>query len=329
MLLSGRRSDPGDPGLEQIEQIEGEVANAMPLKISLREPIPQVSDHTRALFLQVCMCAACIYTYKRGVSRVSQSPLMFSELGQGFMLGPDNHGQMTTGVAWRLDKIGTRVAFERSIVALKKTLLSLAPIPAVQVAKQGANADLVSLIHSPSELIARTNVWGAFGGAEIEAGAVQRGCNPSQARAVAHAVRRRLTLVHGPPGTGKTRTAVEIVRTWVREGRTPVLVCADSNIAVDNLCLGCIQHMHPQHSVVRVGGENKVRPELQMFTIDMANPVWEHPSATVLHMGSSTTQHSATPLRTEAVPTNHRRKSYCAAIDCPSCRRLHRTRSVG
>lgn len=67
VLLSGRRSDPGDPGLEQIEQIEGEVANAMPLKISLREPIPQVSDHTRALFFQACTCAACIYTCKRGV----------------------------------------------------------------------------------------------------------------------------------------------------------------------------------------------------------------------------------------------------------------------
>ena len=60
----------------------------------------------------------------------------------------------------------------------------------------------------------------------------------SQAKAVAEATRRRLTLVHGPPGTGKTRTAVEIVRRWVMEGRTPVLVCADSNIAVDNLCSG-------------------------------------------------------------------------------------------
>ena len=59
VLLSGRRPAPGDPGLEQIEQIEGEVANAMPLKLALREPIPEVSDHTRALWLwRTRLCCA-------------------------------------------------------------------------------------------------------------------------------------------------------------------------------------------------------------------------------------------------------------------------------
>eukprot|EP01043_Picozoa_sp_COSAG02_P021088 COSAG02_NODE_1060_length_14866_cov_3.131916_12_plen_168_part_00 len=159
-------------------------------------------------------------------------------------------------------------------MALKKMMLTVAPKQGEQVAKQGANAELVSLIHAPSELLARTNVWGAFGGEKIEAEALQRGCNPSQASAIAHAVRRRLTLVHGPPGTGKTRTAVEIIRTWVRERRTPVLVSADSNIAVDNLCLGCMESEDlPYGSVVRVGSIDKVRPELRTVTIDMANTV--------------------------------------------------------
>ena len=43
--------------------------------------------------------------------------------------------------------------------------------------------------------------------------------------------------VQGPPGTGKTRTLVEIVRRSVTAGQS-VLVCADSNQAVDNLAVG-------------------------------------------------------------------------------------------
>ncbi len=46
-----------------------------------------------------------------------------------------------------------------------------------------------------------------------------------------------LFCVHGPPGTGKTRTLVEVVRRAVDAGER-VLVCADSNQAVDNLLVG-------------------------------------------------------------------------------------------
>lgn len=43
--------------------------------------------------------------------------------------------------------------------------------------------------------------------------------------------------IHGPPGTGKTRTLVEVVRRSVEAGED-VLVCADSNQAIDNLVVG-------------------------------------------------------------------------------------------
>lgn len=46
-----------------------------------------------------------------------------------------------------------------------------------------------------------------------------------------------LFCIHGPPGTGKTRTLVEIVRRAVDAGEE-VLVCADSNQAVDNILIG-------------------------------------------------------------------------------------------
>lgn len=43
--------------------------------------------------------------------------------------------------------------------------------------------------------------------------------------------------IHGPPGTGKTRTLVTIIENAVKTGHT-VLVCAHSNQAVDNIVAG-------------------------------------------------------------------------------------------
>lgn len=41
-------------------------------------------------------------------------------------------------------------------------------------------------------------------------------------------------LLHGPPGTGKTTTVVEIILQEVKRG-SKILACAASNIAVDNI----------------------------------------------------------------------------------------------
>ena len=53
--------------------------------------------------------------------------------------------------------------------------------------------------------------------------------------AVKQAVQRPLTLIQGPPGTGKTVTSATIVYHLAKLGSGPVLVCAPSNIAVDQL----------------------------------------------------------------------------------------------
>jgi len=59
--------------------------------------------------------------------------------------------------------------------------------------------------------------------------------NRSQAFAVKHTIQRPLSLIQGPPGTGKTVTSATIVYQMVKNGSTPVLVCAPSNTAVDQL----------------------------------------------------------------------------------------------
>lgn len=59
--------------------------------------------------------------------------------------------------------------------------------------------------------------------------------NKSQVAAIKHALQRPLSLIQGPPGTGKTVTSATIVYHLCKTSSTPVLVCAPSNIAVDQL----------------------------------------------------------------------------------------------
>jgi len=59
--------------------------------------------------------------------------------------------------------------------------------------------------------------------------------NRSQVYAVKHALQRPLSLIQGPPGTGKTVTSATIIYQLVKQHGGPVLVCAPSNTAVDQL----------------------------------------------------------------------------------------------
>lgn len=75
--------------------------------------------------------------------------------------------------------------------------------------------------------------------------------------AVKHALQRPLSLIQGPPGTGKTVTSATIVYQLVKQNGGPVLVCAPSNTAVDQLtekihCTGLKvnQCFHVQSNIV-------------------------------------------------------------------------------
>jgi len=59
--------------------------------------------------------------------------------------------------------------------------------------------------------------------------------NESQKQAIQGALDANdVYMIHGPPGTGKTTTVVELIRQLVARGQR-VLACAPSNLAVDNL----------------------------------------------------------------------------------------------
>jgi len=59
--------------------------------------------------------------------------------------------------------------------------------------------------------------------------------NHSQISAVKTVLQRTLSIIQGPPGTGKTVTSATIVYHLARASRGQVLVCAPSNVAVDQL----------------------------------------------------------------------------------------------
>jgi len=75
-----------------------------------------------------------------------------------------------------------------------------------------------------------------------------------------------IALIHGPPGTGKTRTLVEVVRQRVRRGER-VLCAAPSNTAVDNLGLG-LTLADPALRAIRLGHPARVHPALATLTLD-------------------------------------------------------------
>jgi len=59
--------------------------------------------------------------------------------------------------------------------------------------------------------------------------------NHSQVLAVRSVLEKPLSLIQGPPGTGKTVTSASIVYQLAKQNQGQVLVCAPSNVAVDQL----------------------------------------------------------------------------------------------
>ena len=89
--------------------------------------------------------------------------------------------------------------------------------------------------------------------------------NPTQEQAVNEVLwAKDVAVVHGPPGTGKTTTLVEaIYETLHRE--TQVLVCAQSNMAVDWISEKLVDHGVP---VLRIGNPTRVNDKMLSFTYE-------------------------------------------------------------
>lgn len=89
--------------------------------------------------------------------------------------------------------------------------------------------------------------------------------NPTQERAVNEVLwAKDVAIVHGPPGTGKTTTLVEAINeTLMRE--TQVLVCAQSNMAVDWISEKLVDR---GINVLRIGNPTRVNDKMLGFTYE-------------------------------------------------------------
>lgn len=87
--------------------------------------------------------------------------------------------------------------------------------------------------------------------------------NHTQRKAISYALGSEdFFLIHGPFGTGKTRTLVELVLQEVKRG-SKVLATAESNVAVDNL----VERLWGKVKLVRLGHPSRVSKHLKESTL--------------------------------------------------------------
>jgi DNA replication ATP-dependent helicase Dna2 len=119
-----------------------------------------------------------------------------------------------------------------------------------------------------------------FDRASPEFGAEDHGLipnNDAQNEAVNQALNAEdFSLVHGPPGTGKTYTIATLIRAFVERGDR-VLLSAFTNRAVDN----ALEALREQgyEDIVRVGTETGVRPDMQDLRLDKSGDPGERAAA--------------------------------------------------
>lgn len=90
--------------------------------------------------------------------------------------------------------------------------------------------------------------------------------NDSQKDAIRFALAsREVALIHGPPGTGKTHTLIELILQMVKRGQR-ILVCGPSNISVDNIVERLSPHKIP---ILRLGHPARLLPSVLDHSLDV------------------------------------------------------------
>lgn len=90
--------------------------------------------------------------------------------------------------------------------------------------------------------------------------------NNGQKNAVEFALAsKEIAIIHGPPGTGKTSTLIEIIRQFVSKNKR-LLVCGPSNVSVDNIVERLSKHKIP---LIRIGRPERLFPHILSHSLDI------------------------------------------------------------
>uniref|UniRef100_A0A5B7CBG4 DNA helicase n=1 Tax=Davidia involucrata TaxID=16924 RepID=A0A5B7CBG4_DAVIN len=148
----------------------------------------------------------------------------------------------------RLEKVANEVTYRR----MKDTLIELS-----KGVQKGPAADLVPVLFGERPpTVSKKNVTFTPFNSNLD---------HSQKDAISKALSsKNVFLLHGPPGTGKTTTVVEIILQEVKRG-SKILACAASNIAVDNIVERLVPH---RVKLVRLGHPARLLPQVLESALD-------------------------------------------------------------
>ncbi|XP_010709175.1 DNA-binding protein SMUBP-2 [Meleagris gallopavo] len=208
----------------------------------------------------------------------SDAELPYNSFGPGDIVGLyDSVGQgdlLSTGIVTRVTSKAVTIAFEESRDGMLSVghessyrLLKLAnditynrikkALNALKQYHSGPASDLIdvlffSLDPSPSSETKPLKLY-------------NDSLDASQREAVSFSLaQKEVAIVHGPPGTGKTTTIVEIILQAVQQG-LKVLCCAPSNVAVDNLVERLAGY---KARILRLGHPARLLEPIQQHSLD-------------------------------------------------------------
>ncbi|XP_036115835.1 DNA-binding protein SMUBP-2 [Molossus molossus] len=228
----------------------------------------QVSSQRTGLYGQLLVT----FEPRRGASA---GVLPSNSFSSGDIVGlNDEGGQLATGILTRITQKSVTVAFDQSCdfqLSLDREksyrLLKLAndvtykrlkkALIALKKYNSGPALSLIEVLFGDSAPSPASDTEElTFYNTSLDA---------SQKEAVSFALsQKELAIIHGPPGTGKTTTVVEIILQAVKRG-FKVLCCAPSNIAVDNL----VEHLaRCGRRALRLGHPARLLESIQQHSLD-------------------------------------------------------------
>ncbi|PON32046.1 Helicase SMUBP-2/Hcs1-like [Parasponia andersonii] len=148
----------------------------------------------------------------------------------------------------RLEKVANEVTYRR----MKDALIQLS-----KGVQKGPASDLIPVLFGerPPAVAKKDVTFSSF----------NSNLDHSQKEAISKALAsKNVFLLHGPPGTGKTTTVVEIILQEVKRG-SKILACAASNIAVDNIVERLVCH---RVKLVRLGHPARLLPQVLESALD-------------------------------------------------------------